>query len=638
MADPQIRLRALAADCRVRIGSDITEAPGEGGSGVWIAPGTVLTCAHVVPSGPASTVQVGWREHVFNGTVTDRVPEAPGGGLWPYPDLAVIVVKNPPEHPCAWLSEEAPVHDLAAFGHSAELGEGLRQVEVIGWRGGSHDFGVGRFWQFKGNELVSGMSGGPVLDLSSGAVCGIASVSIGEGADRGGYVVPIEGLRHLDGQRRQDLLRAHDRFHGDDGRWTALRAELPQPSGFARYPITPTEEIELLDLLAQFSEADPDLEGDPEALLTLVARNSVNGRVPLPPGALRDVPYALLDSGGLDSESELVMSVLQLIHYLVGSAPKSDHLELYNWASTLAAHHDLHKELRQLRRVQALENTHRGVISVEIVPGASTTDRFRLTITMQQHQRGRRSIYQDQDPVHTLDQVKQIASEQLLIALGWLAGNALVEFVVPIELFDEPFEELQVPTKSYTNLGRKCCVVLCDYDRQFDLIAHDDWHRRWRRIQHSPPGIRWITCTDSLTPDQFSAELEQHPETAIVGLGRRPFSSEQTSEMLRVALGSGMPVAVWRRGTCPEHDANTADPACSGWRFQTAFNPLLSASGIGNLPEKVRQLRNRAAMRPPAPADLDCRGIVLLWDNPARMKHPVASVREPPYEPLENFG
>ena len=139
-----------------------------------------------------------------------------------------------------------------AFGHSAALGEGLQHAEIEGRRGGSHGFGGGRFWQFKGNELVSGMSGGPVLDLSRGAVCGIVTVTIGEGADRGGYVVPVEGLRSLGEQRRQDLLRAHDRFHGGDRRWTEL-AGLPVPLSVTGFPITVTEEVELLDLLAQFS-------------------------------------------------------------------------------------------------------------------------------------------------------------------------------------------------------------------------------------------------------------------------------------------------------------------------------------------------------------------------------------------------
>jgi hypothetical protein len=627
VTDPRARLRELAADCRVRVGTDITGAPDEGGSGVWIAPGTVLTCAHVVPAGPNSKIQVGWQEHILTGTVSDQVPDTPAEGLWPYPDVAVIVVEDAPQHPCAWLSEAAPVRDLVAFGHSAALGEGLQPAEIVGWRGGSHAYGEGRFWQFKGNELVSGMSGGPVLDLASGAVCGILSVSIGEGADRGGYVVPIDGLRCLGAQRRQDLFIAHDRFHGRDRAWTALRAGLPLSPDSPRYPVTPSEEVQLLGLLAQFPAADPG------ELLTLLARNSVDRRMPAPLAALRDVAYALLDSGGLDSA--LLMSVLRMTHHLVGAVPKPDHLALYNWATAIAARHELLAELGNLRGAPALDETHGGVISVEVVPGTARVDRFRLTVSVQEHQRAQRPIYQDQDPVHSLDEVMQVACVQLRIALHWLAGNAQVEFVVPIELFDEPFDEL-VPTKPYTNLGRKYRVVLRDYDRQFDALTQHDWRKRWQHLQNPSRGVRWITCTEDLTLDEFSAELEQHPEIVVVALTRRPSSSSRISDMLQVALDSGMPVAVWRRDTCPEHDDNVISSTCSGHRFQEAFNHLLSVPAIRNLPESVRQLRNKAAGKSPAPADRDCQGTVLLWDDPVRMRQPVAPVHEPPYKPLEN--
>ncbi len=587
----------------------------------------VLTCAHVVPSGRNSKVQIGWREHVLTGTVTDQVPSTPHGDLWPYPDLAVIVVDAAPEHPCAWLSEAAPIRDLIAFGHSAALGGGLQQADILVRWGGSHAFGEGRFWQFKGNELVSGMSGGPVLDLSAGAVCGIVTVTIGEGADRGGYLVPIEGLRHLGVQRRQELLIAHDRFHGRDRRWTILRAALPVPPNLGSYPVTPTEEIDLLELLAQLPSADP------AELLALVARNSLNGRVPMPPGTLRDVAYSLLDSGGLDPE--VVMSVIQMTHHLVGPDPERSHLDLYSWTTAFAARHQRLAELRELRKAPVPGDAPGGVISVEIVPGAAKVDRFRLTVSVHHQQHGRRPIYQDQEPLHTLEKVKRVACEQLRTALDWLPGNAYVEFIVPIELFDEPFDEL-VPTRPYTNLGRKYRVVLRDYERQFDRQAEHDWRRRCKQIKNSSPGIRWVTCTENLTPDEFSAELEQHPETAVVALTRRPSSNDHLSELLRVALESGIPVAVWRRDTCPEHDAETTEPSCSGGRFYGAFSPLLSARAIRNLPEAVRLLRNKAAMKCPEPADRDCQGTVLVWDDPERTTQPVAPVREPLYQPLEN--
>jgi len=625
VADLEVRLRELAGDCRVRLGVDITGAPDEGGSGVWIAPGTVLTCAHVVPAGRNSKVQVGWRDFTLDGTVTDQVPGASGGGLWPYPDIAVVVVEDAPQHPCAWLSEAVPTNKLVAFGHSAALGEGLQPAEIEGRRGGSHGYGGGRFWQFKGNELVSGMSGGPVLDLSSGVVCGIVTVTIGEGADRGGYVVPIEGLRRLGAQRRQDLLRAHDQFHGGDRRWTELRVGLSPPLSLAGFPITATEEVELLDLLAQFPAADP------HELLALVGGISPDGRVLMPPGALRDVAYALLDGGSPDRE--LVMSVLRLTHHLVGSVPEPAHLDLYNWATALAARCELVTELRSLRRAPALRRG--GVISVEIVPGGARADLFRLTVSMQQEPRGRQPIYQDQDPVHTLEQVKKVACDQLRIALGWLAGNAHVEFVIPMELFDEPFDEL-VATRPYTNLGRKYCVVLRDYDRQFDPLTEHDWRRRWQQLQNPSRGIRWITCTENMTAGEFSAELEQHPEIVVTALTRRLSTDEQLSDMLRVALDSGVPVAVWRRDNCLKHDAGTAEPSCTGQRFRLAFDPLLSMAALNDLPEAVRQLRNKAAMQSPAPTDRDCQGVVLLWDDPTRAAQPVAPVHEPPHQPLEN--
>lgn len=627
MADLEVKLRELGGDCRVRLGADIAGAPNEGGSGVWIAPGTVLTCAHVVPAGHNSKVQVGWRDYTLDGTVTDQVPGASDGDLWPYPDIAVVVVEDAPQHPCAWLSEASPMNKLVAFGHSAELGEGLQPAEFEGRRGGSHGFGGGRFWQLKGNELVSGMSGGPVLDPSSGGVCGIVTVTIGEGADRGGYVVPIEGLRRLEAQRRQDLLRAHDRFHGGDRRWTELRAGLPLPLSLAGFPITATEEVELLDLLAQFPAADPD------ELLALIGDISRDGRTLMPPSALRDVAYALLDSGSPDHE--VVMSVLRLTHHLVGSVPEPAHRDLYDWATTLAARCERTTELRSLRRAPTPKGGRGGVISVEIVPGGARADLFRLTVSMQQEPRGRQPIYQDQDPVHTLEQVKQVASDQLRIALARLAGNGHVEFVVPMELFDEPFDEL-VATRPYTNLGRKYCVVLRDYDRQFDPFTEHDWRRRWQQLQNPSRGIRWITCAENMTDGEFSAELEQRPEIAVMALTRRPSANEQLSDMLRVALDSGVPVVVWRRDTCQDHNARTAEMSCAGQRFRLAFDPILSKPSINDLPEAVRQLRNKAAMQNPAPADRHCQGIVLLWDDPARAAQPVAPVHEPPDQPLEN--
>lgn len=613
----------------MRIGTDLADACDEGGSGVWIAPGVVLSCAHVVPSGLDSKVEVGWAGKVLSGTVIDHVPAESQEALWSFPDLAIIMVADVPEHPCAWLSEALPGRELVAFGHSSALGEGLRPATVEGLRGGVHDFGAGRVWQFKGNEIAGGMSGGPVLDVASGAICGIVTVTIGEGADRGGYVIPIEALRHLDPLRRHRVLSAHDRFHGANTEWVARRTELPAQPDLLPSSLTPDEEA---GLLARLAELPAKL---PSELLALMGRSSNDGRLVLRhPTTLRDVVYALLDERGCGSDPAL--PVLRMVQQLVGTDPQTGtDRALYDWATAVAGRRQCLNDLQTMREAVAHQRGRSGgLVSVEIVPGTAKIDRFRLTVSVQDDEHGPRPIYQDKEPVLAIEQVREVACAQLRMALGWLAGNAQVEFVVPIELFDEPFDEL-VPTQPYTNLGRKFRVVLRDYDRQIDPITHHDWQQRWHQLMKPSRHVRWIACDENLTPEEFSAELEQRPDITGVMLARRPSSSEEMREILRVAIDSGVPVAVWRRDTCAEHDMYQAGDECSGLRFRTAFDSLSRSHKMTDLPETVRMLRNKSAGRQATSPARDCRSIVLLWDDPARVAQPISSVHEPPYHPLE---
>ncbi|MBQ1019820.1 trypsin-like peptidase domain-containing protein [Micromonospora sp. D93] len=628
MNNPLGKLTELAAACLVRIGTSLREAHDEGGSGVWIAPGVVLTCAHVVRGGLATDVEVGWGAHILRGRVTDHTPNESVTDLWSYPDLAVIEVADAPSHPCAWLTETPPIEQLTAFGHAASLGDGLKPLSVIGRCGGTYFFGSGQFAKFSGNEVVPGMSGGPVLDLQQGAVCGIMSSTLGEGADRGGYLVPVSALRCLGQRRRRDLLNAHDRFHGANPEWTDIRAQMP-PSMLLSSPVKPAEEVELLALLAQLDAPEPD------ELLSFVALNSATGRLPDPPaGCLRDVVCSLLDS--VDSASGEVLALLRLIHELIGSAPRTEHVGLYHWATAFAAQHHRLPDLRRLRTEPARSSVPPGgTVSVEIAYGAAQVDRFRLAVSVHPARQAARLIYQDKEPVHRLNDLMQIVSDQLRTALTLLGGNAQVEFVVPIELFDVPFDDLQ-PLHRFTTLGRKFRVVLRDYDRQSNPLVRYDWERRWNHARSTSWRSHWITCTDNLSADEFSAELEQHADTALVALGRRPSSARHVRELLQVALESGVPVAVWRRDACAEHDREAADSDCSGARFLTSVRPVLDETAIDELPETVRQLRNRAVGQSPSPADVSCQCTVLLYDKPARMTYQTASVREPSFESLES--
>jgi hypothetical protein len=88
------------------------------GTGFFVAPGWVLSAAHVV--GDADRVRV-----VPDVSVSDRPVDAvvvarsgapDGTALWPYPDLALLRLAEAVNHPCVWLHPGDPVEGCHAWG------------------------------------------------------------------------------------------------------------------------------------------------------------------------------------------------------------------------------------------------------------------------------------------------------------------------------------------------------------------------------------------------------------------------------------------------------------------------------------------------------------------------------------------
>ncbi|MEV5877558.1 trypsin-like peptidase domain-containing protein [Streptomyces sp. NPDC052101] len=244
-------------------------APGDGyatdrdpywGSGFFVAPGWLLTCAHVVGMGGAavcrgeSAMSVTWLERASaggwaerTGTGTARLlaprPEAARAvpGRWPFPDLALVRVSGADDVPCLWLAdrEAGPRTPVGLYGWSVRTGElGIRHGdgELVG--------ADARALLLAGNLPVGGLSGGPVLDLRHGSVIGVIK---GRGAEDG-VAVPVTALYELldlrdggGGATVREVLRAHDLHHQrrlDDASaapsavppypdWTSFQAELP---------------------------------------------------------------------------------------------------------------------------------------------------------------------------------------------------------------------------------------------------------------------------------------------------------------------------------------------------------------------------------------------------------------------------
>ncbi|MGN3959586.1 trypsin-like peptidase domain-containing protein [Streptomyces sp. WAC8370] len=245
------------------------------GSGYFVAPSWVLTCAHVACGGEGGEVVVvyepapGRGMSAVPGHVAAALPEGAGSvpGGWPAPDLALVRLSEPVDHECVYLSERP----AAYFGEGTVLYAGwtvvdghLRMLDgtltVEGTIGGwTTDVQM----RLGNNDLPDGVSGGPVIDPERGEVIGVLK-SRSDHA-RGGTSTGLEQLRTLPvpaGELKaeaddlyQAVVHAHDRYHRDRQRhpdarrhtWADVQNQLGARPG---QTLSPDERVQLLGRLA----------------------------------------------------------------------------------------------------------------------------------------------------------------------------------------------------------------------------------------------------------------------------------------------------------------------------------------------------------------------------------------------------
>ncbi|MBO8199097.1 trypsin-like peptidase domain-containing protein [Streptomyces smyrnaeus] len=284
------------------------------GTGFFVAPGWVLTCAHVVGKGAAPI----WRgERAIGITIGDSTADAAdaavggaagmGGtagagatvllgelafGLplpedpqappapWPFPDLALVRVPGAEDADCLWLSDRSVLTpaDIGLYGWAPSEVRG-EQMFFTGL--GKATGVVGRPLMLSGDQLTEGCSGGPVLDQRRGTVLG---VSKGTGRRPGsGLATPITALRKLcDAGPRgarvlHEVLSAHDKHHlrrynGFGHSWHRQHARLGPSGGEPAYGFTVDRRAELYAL---FAEVEPPTGAGQVLQLANEARNMV---------------------------------------------------------------------------------------------------------------------------------------------------------------------------------------------------------------------------------------------------------------------------------------------------------------------------------------------------------------------------
>jgi hypothetical protein len=195
------QLYELLRLCTVRV--LITGKKGNG-TGFFVAPRLILTCAHVlkVAQSDAPQIEVSWRGGIYPGQITKLLQDE---------DLALLQV-NLSDHPCVYLHEEAiPFDDLYSFGYPDDHSNGDPATFSLEGRGGEQ----GEQLKFKAGQVRPGMSGAPLLNVRTCHVCGVVQLTRDRNNDLGGREIPTTTVFQV----FPELRTQQQQFHQQDTRW-----------------------------------------------------------------------------------------------------------------------------------------------------------------------------------------------------------------------------------------------------------------------------------------------------------------------------------------------------------------------------------------------------------------------------------
>lgn len=634
------------------------------GSGFFVAPNWVLTCAHVALRGEGGAMADGGREVglTFDGrTVRGRVEwaepmEKPGSGLWPAPDLALIRLLEPAPHACVWLTERTSKvftrKEVAFFGCTevdGEIEDFSGRCTIRGELGKDGKLRLGNE-----DEIPSGASGGPVVDLARGEVIGVLKAR--RGGQDGGLAISVVQLRGLPLPQAparaesddlfQRVVHGHDRHHADRHRladtnrttWTDAHNLLGATAGRA---LSPGMRTELLGLLA---ELPPPVSTS--SLLAAVdeLRGQPCENLPLAPRSWRDGLGLLYDLRRGQSELETIL------RYCVRVATAERPYEaahgaerrLWNWAAAVAAserelsrgfRNDLGREWLfrvNARRMDPGPSGVRAAADPGSRPAGEALSAPSVLLEIDRRGWERDSYDWRIAIVDTEGDVRPVAEGADGTRLGELPQRLSAPLAEAFRRCDEPDRPavlqvalvralLELPVETWRTrpdgptLGELRPVVVrpADPDHDPDEVGEDAALRRarWKRVQAGPMEPVVLDCDlGTPMPVPADAELRFRGLYSVPILCRAAEAGDGPAALRRVT-GAGYGVVLWRR------ERAGRDRVCSD--FHRGMERTVADAGQADrLPEAVRRLRADLARH--EPEAFISQDLILLYDDPTR--------------------
>ncbi|WP_306323464.1 MULTISPECIES: trypsin-like peptidase domain-containing protein [unclassified Streptomyces] len=637
------------------------------GSGFFVAPNWVLTCAHVARGGGGGELAVAYETGPGHGTslvpaeVVATLPEhieqaIPGS--WPAPDLALVRLREPVDHECVYVAERPAAYysegEVFYAGWTVVDGRLCRLDGPIAVKGTIGDWSPGVQLRLGENDLPYGISGGPVVDPVRGEVIGVLKSRADHG--RGGTSIGIEHLRTLPdpvpGQAvraehddlYQAVCHAHDRYHRDRQRqshpdrdtWADVQSRLGARPGRT---LTAGERVQLLGRLADL----PPPVSTRNLLDILDSLPEFEGSTPLPsPRGWRDGLGALYEGASDDGVRGLVldyaMRALSAERPFVTPGTAAAEEALWDWVRQTA---EGWLDTARRRRIEKQRITR---LKDRRPPGARperTADRApRPSALLELVERGWEREHWDWQlyvtrPDGARDCVRQeertpteALAERLAAPLAEAFRQcdepdwpAVLQVVLPHNRLDLPVDGWRLRPDE-PPLGVRGPVVLrCgDRDRlpgergfvEFDPGSPEwdaDRADRWRWLHAHSARAEILDCDDGVPrPVPESGELRNLSPGSVPVMCRygEHRYEDDTEALARILLG-GFGVALWRRG--PARSA-----AVCGEFHRGAAVTVADARGARQLPERVHELRRKLVASRTEAYWAD--GIALFYDDP----------------------
>jgi len=647
-------LEDLTRGATVRLGPD-DDTDRLWGSGFFVAPGWVLTCAHVLHLGDEGERTGPLRVRGEHGSARARPAYWLGSRTDPEQDLVLLRLLEDVPHTCVRLSDryDRP-HDITALGWRVSAGTPRTWSGHCLVNGTDGDYGVTLGPE---TEIPHGASGGPVLDRVHGTVAGV--VKARRRGDDGGLAISVTALRAfgaaipLDGEDTlgpdpyHALIRAHDHWHHRQREarttrrtcWVAAQEKLIE-AGEREW--SPYDSAAACALLADLPL--PDGTGTLEDLVKAVLDVEPHWRGAPPPRDWRDGHGWLYDRGE--------RADIAFLHYLLLVARRCAE----GPAEPVAALEDWLKE-----RLEELPDPERGllkarltvagaplcvtrlrpappladldgngpVVAVELEPDAfRPNDRFHWRIWAWSGGAETVRPWAEADSAGgvSLAALPDELSTPLDEAFGQLDSErcrARLELALPMEHFDVNVDlwRSRRAVRSYRPhpaerpFGVHRQVVLRCLRRSGEPPAQA-WQSRWLGLAGG--GLEALPLN---SPAYAKDSLAAASGAAVPVLCR---TAAESLDSLREVIGAGYGLALWSRGAqhtygCGKHCLELHEHAAK----------LLRRTGRATvLPEELRRLRERISENDSAAEWAE--PLALLYDDPGR---PIPLCDEPVSSP-----